>query len=198
MEFSNSISPGPRSSAMEMSSQPISPGRSDQECTLALDRTHSLLSTVIKMPVQSNIHFPTARHVPVSTYVTTRLLESQSLSPRTRTTSSWLDLGMSTPKTYSTKCGRDAEQPHATQHLLTLVKAAPSSLRVMVEFPGLLPMACRVPFAISLVPRVQLPIIGPRPLRCARNGLGNPLVQFASMRRKKPHIIRALPKQSRL
>jgi hypothetical protein len=183
---------------MEMSSQPISPGRSDQECTLALDRTHSLLSTVIKMQVQSHIHFPTARHVPVSTYATIRLLESQLLSPRTRTTSSWLDLGTSTHKTYSTKCGQDAEQPHATQQLLTLVKAAPSSLRVMVAYHGLLPMACRVPFTISLVPRVQSPIIGPQPLLCARNGLGNPLVQFASRRRKKPYIIRALPRQSRL
>jgi hypothetical protein len=83
---------------MEMSSQPISPGRSDQECTLALDRTHSLLSTVIKMQVQSHIHFPTARHVPVSTYATIRFLESQLLSPRTRTTSSWLELGNVNPQ----------------------------------------------------------------------------------------------------
>ena len=82
-------------------------------------------------------------------------------------------LGNVNPQDYSTKCGQDEEQPHATQQLLTLVKAAPSSLRVMVAFPGLLPMACRVPFAILLVPRMQLPNIGPRPLRCARNGLGS-------------------------
>jgi hypothetical protein len=169
---------------MEMSLQQISPGQSDQECTLALDRTRSLLSTVTKTPVQSNIPFPMAQHVPVSTYATTRLLESQSLSPRTRTTSSWLDMGMSTHKTSSTKYGRDAEQPHATQQLLTLVKAAPLRLLAMEAFHGPLPMACRVPFTILLVPKVQSPIIGPQPLLCARNGLGNPLGQFASRRRK--------------
>lgn len=198
IHYSDSNSPDLQNSAMEMSLQQISPGQSDQECTLALGRTRNLLSTVTKTPVQSNIPFQMAQHVPVSTYATTRLLESQSLFPRTRTISSWLDLGMSTHKTYSTKCGRDAEQPHATQQLLTLVKVAPLRLLAMVAFHGLLPMACRVPFTILLVPRVQLPTIGLQRLRCALHGLGNPLVQFASRRHKKRYIIRALPRQSKL